>query len=162
MYKPKSLRAHLTAANADLKQNPDKLLVFADEGNTVAAGTGSLSFEYRYRLNVIITDYSGDPDAIMVPLLAWVAVHQLELLGNADLRKTGIGFEVDFNNHETIDLSIKLALTEKVVVKQGDAGRLDVRHPAEPQLTPEYTNPFWTLYAGDTLIAEWHTPADVI
>ncbi|AIY42988.1 Phage tail protein [Collimonas arenae] len=143
-----------------MQQNPDKLLVFADAGNTVATGTASLSFEYRYKLNIIITDYSGDPDAIMVPLLAWVAIHQRDLLDNAELRKTGIGFDVDFNNHETIDLSINLALTERVVVKRGDAGRLDVRHPAEPQPTPEYTNEFWKLYAGDSLIAEWHVPQD--
>jgi hypothetical protein len=157
MYKPKSLRAHLTAASADLRTNPDKLLVFADEGNTIAAGTGSLSFEYRYKLNVIITDYSGDPDAIMVPLLAWVSVHQRELLSNPDLRKNGIGFEVDFNNHETIDLSIKLDLTERVAVKNAGAGRLEVRHLAEPQPTPEYADEFWQAYAGDSLLAEWHT-----
>ena len=160
MYKPTSLRAHLKAAIADLTQNPDKLLVFADEGNTVATGTGSLSFEYRYKLNIIITDYCGDADAIMVALLAWIEIHQRDLLDNADLRKTGIGFDVDFNNHQTIDLSIKLALTERVVVKRGSGGRLDVRHPAEPQLTPVYTDNFWQAYAGDSLIAEWHTPAD--
>ena len=160
MYKPQSLRAHLKAAIADLAQNPDKLLVFADEGNTVATGTGSLSFEYRYKLNIIITDYSGDADAIMVALLAWAEVHQRDLLDNADLRKTGIGFDVDFNNHQTIDLSIKLALTERVVVKRGSGGRLDVQHPAEPQLTPVYNDQFWQAYAGDSLIAEWHTPAD--
>jgi hypothetical protein len=108
MYKPKSLRAHLTAVSPELRQNPDKLLVFADSGNTVATGTNSLSFEYRYKLNLIITDYSGEADAIMVPLLAWVALHQRDLLDNAELRKTGIGFDVDFNNHQTIDLSIKL------------------------------------------------------
>ncbi|MEM4987653.1 phage tail protein [Collimonas sp. H4R21] len=108
----------------------------------------------------IITDYSGDADAIMVALLAWVEVHQRDLLDNADLRKTGIGFDVDFNNHQTIDLSIKLTLTERVVVKRGNDGRLDVRHPAEPQLTPGYTDQFWQAYAGNSLIAEWHTPAD--
>jgi hypothetical protein len=150
----------LKAAIADLTQNPDKLLVFADEGNTVATGTGSLSFEYRYKLNIIITDYCGDADAVMVALLAWVEVHQRDLLDNADLRKTGIGFDVDFNNHQTIDLSIKLALTERVVVKRGSGGRLDVQHPAEPQLTAVYSDQFWQAYAGDSLIAEWHTPAD--
>jgi hypothetical protein len=35
-----------------------------------------------------------------------------------------------------------------------------VRHPAEPQLTPIYADQFWQAYAGDSLIAEWHTPAD--
>ena len=158
MYKPASLRSHLTAAIPDLRQNPDKLLVFADEGHTVTAGTGSLSFEYRYQLTIIITDYAGDPDAIMVPLLAWVAVHQQSLLGNPELRNTGISFEVDFNNHETIDLSIKLQLTERVVVKQKEGGKLEITHPAEPQPTPAYNDNFWTLAEGDTLLAQWITP----
>lgn len=162
MYKPKSLRAHLKAAIADLTQNPEKLLIFADAGNTVATGTKSLSFEYRYQLNIIVTDYSGEPDAIMVALLAWVAVHQRDLLEHPELRKSGIGFDVDFNNHETIDLSIKLALTESVVVKDAGAGRLEVRHPGEPQMTPPYTDAFWQAYAGDSLLAEWHTPANPV
>ncbi|SFD28639.1 phage tail protein [Collimonas sp. OK412] len=159
MYKPKSLRAHLKAAIADLTRNPDKLLIFADEGNTVATGTNSLSFEYRYKLDIIITDYSGDADAVMVALLAWIQIHQRDLLDNAELRKTGIGFNVDFNNHETIDLSIKLALTERVVVKEVSAGRLDVRHLAEPRPTPVYSDEFWQAYTDGLLLAEWCTPA---
>jgi hypothetical protein len=159
MYKPASLRAHLTAANPDLKQNPDKLLVFADEGHAVATGTVSLSFEYQYKLNIIITDYAGDADAIMVPLLAWVRVHQLDLIEHPEKRKTGIAFEVDFNNQETVDLSIKLALTERVIVTPGADGRLDVKHLPEPQPTPVYSDQFWTLYQGDSLLAEWYTPA---
>lgn len=160
MYKPKSLRAHLTSAVVDLAQNPDKLLVFADEGNTVATGTASLSFEYRYKLNVIITDYRSDPDAVMVALLAWVAEHQIDLLNHPELRKTGIGFEVDFNNHETIDLSIKLAVTERVVVKRAGTSGAEARHPAEPQLTPAFADAFWQKHSGDGLRAEWYTPPD--
>ncbi|PFH10548.1 tail completion protein R (GpR) [Collimonas sp. PA-H2] len=160
MYKPKSLRSHLTAASAELQQNPDKLLIFADGGNAVATGTASLSFEYRYKLNIIITDYSGSEDALMVPLLAWVQVHQRDLLDNAELRKTGIGFNVDFNNSESIDLEITLALTERVAVKPAGAGRLEVLHLAEPQPTPAYTAEFWQAYAGDALLAEWQTPAN--
>lgn len=158
MYKPASLRQHLTNANPDLNQNPDKLLVFADQGNVIASGTNSLSFEYHYRLNIIITDYNGDPDAIMVPLLAWVAVNQNELLSNPDLRKTGIRFEVDFNNHETIDLSIALDLTERTIVRQLENSELQLTHPQEPQTTPEFRHPFWRLYTGENLLAEWVTP----
>ncbi|SFB12212.1 P2 phage tail completion protein R (GpR) [Collimonas sp. OK607] len=160
MYKPKSLRAHLTAVSAELRQNPDKLLIFAESGNTVATGTASLSFEYRYKLNIIITDYSGSEDAMMVPLLAWVQLHQRDLLDHPELRKTGIGFDVDYNNHTSIDLAITLALTERVVVKPAGAGRLEVVHLAEPQPTPAYTDEFWQAYAGDALLAEWHTPAN--
>lgn len=158
MNKHDSLRRHLTVANPDLQQNPDKLVMFADEGHVVATGNGSLSFEYRYKLNLILTDFSGNEDAIMVTLLAWIAVHQSDLLNNPDLRKTGISFEVDFNNHETFDLSIKLDLTERIVVAQGEHGRLDIKSRPESQPTPDYVHPFWTLYDGNSLIAEWNTP----
>ena len=158
MYKPASLRQHLTHASPDLKQNPDKLLVFADQGKIIASGTTSLSFEYHYRLTIIVTDYSGDPDAIMVPLLAWVAVHQTELLNNPDLRQTGIQFDVDFNNHQTMDLSIALDLNERTVVKRCNDGKLQLSHPQEPQITPDFQHPFWKLYKDKNLLAEWVTP----
>lgn len=158
MYKPNSLRRHLAQAIPELQRDPDRLVVFVDEGNVVATGTASLSFEYRFKLNLIVTDYAGDADAIMVAMIAWLKVHQVELMANEEKRKHGIGFEVDFNNHETVDISIKLDLTERVVVKRGEPGRYDVRHVPEPQATPEYANEFWTLYADDTLLAEWQTP----
>lgn len=162
MYKPNSLRTHLSESLTDLKQNPDKLLVFADEGHIVASASDSLSFEYRYKLNIIITDYAGEEDAIMVPLLAWIKIHQIELLENQEQRKTGIGFDVDFNNHETVDLSITIALTERVIVKHGEQGRLDIKHLAEPQMAPEHADELWQLYDGDTKLAEWHTPQAVV
>ena len=158
MYKPNSLRQHLAAAIPELQRDPDRLLVFADEGNVVANATASLSFEYRFKLNLIVTDYAGDADAIMVALIAWLKVNQLDLLANEERRKHGIAFEVDFNNHETVDISIKLDLTERVAVKRGDAGRLDIRHLTEVQATPAYADEFWKLYSGDTLLAEWQTP----
>ncbi|MFJ2990720.1 phage tail protein [Collimonas sp. NPDC087041] len=123
-------------------------------------GTASLSFEYRYKLNIIITDYADSEDAIMVPLLAWVQLHQRDLLDNPDLCKSGIGFDVDYNNHESIDIAITLALTERVVVKQAGAARLEVQHLAEPQMTTGYTDAFWQAYTGESLLAEWHTPAN--
>ncbi|MGK5071304.1 phage tail protein [Janthinobacterium sp. ZB1P44] len=43
-------------------------------------------------------------------------------MANEETRKHGIAFEVDFNNHETIDISIKLDLTERLAVKTGEAG----------------------------------------
>lgn len=157
MYKPDSLRKHLSAANPVLKKNPERFHVFADEGKIVATGTGSFSFEYQYRLNIIITDYSGDPDAIMVPLLSWVYVHQYELLADPEKRQTGLRFEVDFNNNKTADISLELDLTEKVIVTKDEKGRLSARHQQEPQFTPGYTDKFWQLYKGDDLLAEWYT-----
>ncbi|MFZ6712000.1 phage tail protein [Undibacterium sp. TC9W] len=154
MYKPNSLRNHLTAANPDLKRNPDKLLVFADEGRLIGTGTASRSFEYAYKLNVIITDFGGDEDGLMVPLLDWVAVHQADLLGNPDKREKGIRFVVDFNNHDSVDISLELELSERVIVKQNQ-NRLDITHAGEIAPAPDYAAPYWQLFNGDKLLAEW-------
>ncbi|PHV25244.1 hypothetical protein CSQ93_24950 [Janthinobacterium sp. BJB426] len=94
----------------------------------------------------------------VMALIAWLKVHQLDLMTNEETRKHGIAFEVDFNNHETVDISIKLDLTERVTVKTGEAGRLDIQHLAEIQHMPAYADEFWKLYDGDTLLAEWRTP----
>lgn len=158
MYKPLSLRRHLSESIPDLRQNPDKLLVFADEGRIVASGTNSLSFECCYQLTLMVTDYAGDTDALMVSLLAWVDVHQRDLLTNPDRRQSGICFEVDFINHETADYSIKLGLSERVIAKQTEQGKLDIIHPDEPQGVPDYSNAFWKLYSGQSLLAEWNIP----
>lgn len=158
MYKPASLRKHLAAAVPDLKRNPDKLLIFADEGAIVASATGSLSFEYRYKLNVIVTDYKGDSNAIMVPLLAWTAIHQSDLHSNPEKQKTGISFEVDFNSKETVDLSLTIELTERVIVKRQPGGKLEITTLQEPQPTPDYKADFWTLSQGTEVLAQWYTP----
>ncbi|PUA16819.1 phage tail protein [Glaciimonas sp. PCH181] len=158
MYKHDSLRQHLSAATPDLQRDPDKFLVFADEGQLVACGTGSLSFEYRFTLNVILTDYAGNLDGVMVALLAWIAVHQSELLNNPELRKTGISFEVDYHSHHSVDLSLKLSLTERIIVSNKEQGRLQIKSRPEPQATLDYAAPFWALYEGDNKIAEWATP----
>lgn len=130
MYKPTSLRNHLAAALPDLKRNPEKLLVFTDKGRLIGTRTQSRSFEYAYVLNVIVTDYGGEEDALMVPLLDWVAIHQADLLGNGDRPDKGIRFMVDFNNHDSVDISLELDLTERVIVKQTDQ-RLDISHVGE-------------------------------
>ena len=156
MYKADSLRKHLSAANRILKRNPEMLHIFVDEGNIVATGTGSLSHEYQYRLNIHIEDYAGPLEAITVPILAWIQIHQSELLNNPEKRKTGISFDVDFNNNETIDILGRLTLTEKSIVTKDGKGRINVKHQEEPLPTPPYENEFWKLYEGDNLIAEWN------
>ena len=154
MYKPNSLRAHLTAALPDLQRNPDKLLVFADKGSLRTTRTASRSFEYAYVLNVIVTDYGGEEDALMVPLLDWVTVHQADLLGNEDKNNKGIRFIVDFNNHDSVDISLELDITERVIVKQ-TGNKLDITHAGEIATTPDYAAPFWQIYNGNNLLAEW-------
>ena len=133
MLKPNSLRAFLTDSNAFLKADPDRLLMFVDEGRIVASGTLALSHEYRYTLNLIVTDYPGAEDALLLPLLAWLRTNQPELFENPELRDNAIPFDVDLNNNQTVDISIKVSLTERVIVSYDDtAQRVNVAHVPEP------------------------------
>ena len=54
MNKPQSLRSALNKAVAYVRDNPDKLHLFVDNGSLVATGASSMSWEYRYTLNVVI------------------------------------------------------------------------------------------------------------
>ncbi|WP_338616453.1 phage tail protein [Pigmentiphaga sp. CHJ604] len=165
MKKPASLRKHLTGAVPELKREPDKLQVFIDSGKIVSAGTKSLSFEYRFTLHLLLTDYQGSADAIMVPILAWLKIHQPELALNANEREKAFRFEVDILNHETCDIAIDLDLTERVAVTQttgaGGRVRLQAEHVAEPLPAPAYGTPGFDLYDGDDKLAEWTVAPEI-
>ncbi|MGF0334518.1 phage tail protein [Ectopseudomonas toyotomiensis] len=132
MNKPNSLREHLLAADPTLAQNPERLLVFIDEGNIRATAAPGLSFEWLFTLNIIITDYAGHPDNIAIPLLAWLRRNQPDLLENIEKGKDAIGFEADILGNDKVDLSITLPLTERVIVKRLPDESLEVTHPPEP------------------------------
>jgi hypothetical protein len=147
MNKANSLRRALTAAVPSLATDPDKLLVFIDAGNIIATGAQSTSFDYAYTLNVMLLDFAGDADIVFVALLQWVRLNQSDLLTNDELRRVGIAFEADQLTQTTVDLSIKLRLTESVLVVTDDAGAQKITHVDEP--VPEWDvrgliNPQWT------------------
>ena len=162
MLKPGSLRAHLTAALPELARDPEKLVVLARAGRTICTGTASLSFEYAYTLQVIVLDYAGHADAVVVPLLAWVAKNQPELLDNPDKREKALRFEVEYLTASTIDLSLEIDLTERVLVRprEGTPGGLNVIHVPEPPHPGHIEQrEHWTLWLKDELLAEWdHDP----
>lgn len=70
MNKPEHLRAHLLGTIAELKHNPDRLLIFIDNGKVRCTAAASLSFGYCFDLQIILSDYAGHPDSVMLPLLA--------------------------------------------------------------------------------------------
>ena len=61
---------------------------------------------------------------------------------------------MDFNNHHSVDISLELDITERVIVQQ-TGNKLDIAHAGEIASTPDYAAPFWQLYNGDKLLAEW-------
>lgn len=131
MMKAASLREALTAAVPHLAVHPDALHVFVDEGNVVGTGARTLGFEYRYTLTLIVTDYPHSSDTIVVPVLAWLRTNQPDTFTNPDKREDAFKFEAEILNHTTVDISIKLKLTERVTVKVEGAG-YQVEHHPEP------------------------------
>mgnify|MGYP002757642916 CR=1 FL=1 len=130
MIKPGTLREAVKKAVPALQDDPGKLLVFVDKGRVLSHGPGSLSFEYAYTLNLVLTDMTGSADPIMVAVLEWAQVNQPELLVVNEKRNT-ISFEVDQLTHDSYDLSIELPLTEAVTVTQDGAGARQIQHVVE-------------------------------
>lgn len=159
MNKPNSLREHLLAAVPGLKPNPDRLLMFIDSGKIRCTAAAGLSFEYAYTLQIILTDFAGHPDSVMLPILGWLRVNQSELLANLDKSAEGLKFEADVLDQSKVDLSITLPLTERVIVKRLADGTLDVSHADEPQYDPYEDQGEITLYANGEPLASWQPPA---
>lgn len=153
MKKPFTLRQHLLACNKSLKSDPEKLQVYLDAGTIAHNLPASLSFGYNYTLNIIVTDFSEHPNSIIVPLLVWLKVNQI------DLGKDAVNFEADILDSKTIDLSITVLLDEKVIVAIDQDGNHTATLRDEPMV--EYNLPthplFKQLIANDELI----TPSDV-
>ncbi|MEY8770307.1 phage tail protein [Erwinia sp. ACCC 02193] len=151
MEKPKQLRRALTDSVPLLQRNPDGLNMFIDGGRIASTLASSLSFEYQYQLNLVITDYGDDIDLIMVPLLAWLRENQPDIMATEEKRRTGFTFKVDVLSDTLCDISIDLQLTERVIVKQeGDV--LHVTHAGESPLPDNVQRPA-QLYAGGELVS---------
>ena len=146
MKKPESLKTLLLASVPGLTEKPENLSMFIDKGRIAARLSGSLSFEYRYTVNVVVQDYAGDVDALFVPLLAWVAQQQPDLIERD--QQEPFSFESEILDGDLADISIDLELTERVKVVRTDDG-LVVTHLDEPSRADAFDDvgaP--TLWAG--------------
>jgi hypothetical protein len=161
MKKPDSLRAHILSAVKELQRDPERMLIFTDKGNIRCTGAKGLSFEYVYDLNFILTDYAGELDAVMIPLLDWVRINQSELLMNLEKSKDAFKFETVILNNGTVDLSLTLPLKERVIVKRQDNGTLDITFPQEPQYEEPLDPQPMQLIDSNTgeILAQWTSTA---
>lgn len=157
MNKHENLRAHLLATVAELKHNPDRLLIFIDNGKVRCTAAHSLSFEYSFDLQIILTDFAGHPDSVILPILGWLSINQSELLENLDKVKTGIQFEAEIIDTSKVDFSLTLPLTERVIVGKDAEGNTTVKHAGEPQRVADYLDPNWVPGAQGNA-GEWVVP----
>ncbi|MEQ9721140.1 phage tail protein [Yersinia alsatica] len=153
MLKPDSIHATILKAVPYIRQNPDCLHIFIDKGAIIATLAPSLSFEYQYTLNLVITDYADSMDLIVVPILHWLRTHQPDIMANPDKRQDGFTFEVDYLDNKLRDISIDLKLTERTIVKEQD-GVLSVTHLDEP-VPPEYFVKSYKVNIDGETVAEW-------
>jgi len=154
VLKPAQLRKALTDAVPVLQTSPDQLRMFVDNGRIVSTLASSLSFEYQYQVELLITDFAHDCDLIIVPILAWLREHQPDIMATPDKQQTGYKFKADMLNDGSYDIAVYLQLTECVIVKQIDAG-LHVEHYPEPPL-PEPVERPRELYLHGELVSQWH------
>jgi hypothetical protein len=142
MLKPDSLREALTAAirAADgellLRREPDVLRIYIDRGRLVAHLGASRGYEWRYRLTGTLIGFTAPPDALALPLLEWIRVHQPDLLLNHDRAKEAVPFEIDVVDDKTVDVEFSLELTETVVATPREDGGFDLVHLPEPPVDP--------------------------
>jgi len=153
MKKPSNLRQHLMVSVPLLAKDPDKLLMFV-EGGSLQCGKGDLSFVYRFTLKIFVTDYAGDTDQIMVPLLQWVHANQVDLLDKS--KDDGIRFEAEPLNHNAWDVEITLALTESVLVVVDSSNQVNITHKDEQPLQPLGGLGDWDLLINDQPAADIH------
>ncbi len=136
-----------------IRKSPDCLHVFIDNGVIIATLAPSLSFEYQYTLNLVITDYADNLDLIIVPILHWLRTNQPDIMANPDKRPDGFTFEVDYLDNKLRDISIDLKLTERTIVKEQE-GVFTVTHLDEP-VPPEYFVKSYKVNVDGETVAEW-------
>ncbi|WP_460645831.1 phage tail protein [Leclercia adecarboxylata] len=154
MLKPDSLRKTLTESVPALRKNPEMLRLFIDNGKINSTLAASLSFEKQYTLNVVVTDFTGDFDLLLVPVLAWLREQQPDIMTSDEGRKKGFTWYADINTDKSFDVSISLLLTERTIVKQVDDA-LHVDCIPEPAPPDPVTRPV-EMYINGELVSQFN------
>lgn len=164
MKKLDSLRAWLEACCAPLKRDPERLLAYIEGGGVRAvgldtpgavAGLAILSHRYEYKATLLIDEFPGQLDELMIPILAWVARHQPELLGPGKDQKPAIVFDADRLSNSSFKVAIELTLTEFVRVDRRADGGFDLKHVDEPDFTEGPSLTPREIYLDGELVATY-------
>jgi len=150
MKKLTSLRDHLLSIPNELKIEADDLMVFADNGKIVSSADGTnRHFEYHYNANIIITNFSSNPDMLIIWLLQWLEANQ----PNHD--DEPLNFDADLINNDSVDLSLTTPLTSTVKVESAAEG-LKITHADDPNNNPVLLSSIdWTLSINGTEAENW-------
>ena len=153
MHKLKSLRQALIDAIPQLNANPERLQMSVGGGNIDTRQASSLSFEKRYALNVKVSGFTGDSEGFFVPVLAWLRENQPDIFTLDEGRKNGYTFAIVLNDDDTMNITISVQLTERILVSQ-EQGALHATYSPEPPLPEPVTRPK-ALYVNGELVSQW-------
>jgi hypothetical protein len=160
MNKLNQLRHHLMNAVPTLKRDPERLLTFVEDGRIEFHRGPTLSHEYQYTAQLILTDYAGETDAVIIPLLDWLSAYQPD----ADPAEA-VSFEAEILTHRTVDLALRVRLSERVVATRDCAtGEIHAEHRAPYFAPPECPEVNWQLLIRERLgggfipAGQWPTP----
>lgn len=130
MHKPASLRAALTAAIPELRNEPDRLAIWVEDGKVRARQTEAHGFAFEYPLSVLLKEVATDIAIIAHAIVRWLRVAQPDLLaaGGGD----SFGFETDILDNGTADIVFTLQLTEAVAITPNEDGSWGIDYLAEP------------------------------
>lgn len=160
MRKLQSLREHLVASVPGIRGNPDKMLTFIEDGAIQFHRGEHLSHQYRIPVKIVLTDQSGDIDAVMIPLLQWLSHYQPDLDPDEAVR-----FQAELLDSRSWDLAIEVTLTERVVAKVNcETGRIESEHRMPEYPIEACPAKHWELHIkgpgqdDHELAAEWDSP----
>ena len=131
MEKPALLRAEIEKHLPELKNNPEKLTLFVQNGR-VSGNKHTLGHEVRYTLALMIDGYTGDTDILNAVILNWARRHQPDLLAPGHVPDNAYRLEADILDNRSCDLLIELALSERITVTADNNGQVTVRHQKPP------------------------------
>lgn len=113
MKKINHLREYIINRVPALKTSPERLLVFIENGSIDFAAGNNLSHKYRFPARLVITDWHESVDLIILPILEWLRAYEPGFVPTDAIR-----FDAEILNHEKVDLSLTVNLTELVIVNK--------------------------------------------
>ena len=130
MQKPASLRAALTAAIPEIRDQPDRLVIWVEDGAVRARQTETQGFAFQYPLSVLLRELSTDIAIVALAINRWLRRHQPDLLagGAGDSYK----FETDVLDNMTADILFTIDLCENVAVEPQPDGSWSIDYLVEP------------------------------
>lgn len=129
MRKLADLRNHILQNVPELNRNRNQLVTFIEDGQIEFWRGPNLSHNYTLPVRIIVTDYAGDIDAIVVTVLAWLSYREPGLDP-----QSAISFEAELLNNDSYDLAITVNITERVIVRATPEGLTTEHVLPEPEM----------------------------